>query len=147
MDTFKREHFARGHPGELFPTMIALSTDEATRLKADLAVRLGGMPTDEAQDILRDLIAEASVIPDVNATAPGFDLCSLVERLRLHRPEEVLINWRRFDDVDRMRLTDLCEHFADIWYPSSDDIEIIHSDRQWVIAVSHDGDMSYLTLV
>ncbi|GAB1344712.1 hypothetical protein [Gemmatimonas sp.] len=144
MDTFKREHFEKAHPGESFPPSTALSVDEAEQLKVDLAVRLGGMPTDAAQKIARDLVDEALVISGANATEPAFDLCGILDDLGLERPEDVLINWRHFDDVDRMRLTDLRDHFADIWYPSSDDIEIIHPSRRWVISVSHDGDVSYL---
>lgn len=110
-------------------------------MRADIAVRLGGLPSDDGQDVTRSLVDEASDVTDVNAGEPGFDLCRTIDALGLERSEEVLLNWRHFDNVDRIRLVDLCNYFSDIWYPSSDDIEIIHPERQWIVSVSHDGDV------
>jgi hypothetical protein len=75
----------------------------------------------------------------VNSLSDDFRLSQVLWRLRILPPEYVFVNWYRFDDVDEIKFADLESHFTDIWYPSSDDIEVFDSSLKWLIAVSHDG--------
>ena len=57
----------------------------------------------------------------------------------------MLINFCRFDDIDEMKLDDLNKYFYDIWYPVVEDIEIFDRECNWMILISHDGDVGYIS--
>lgn len=44
-----------------------------------------------------------------------------------------------------MKLDDLNKYFYDIWYPVAEDIEIFDRECNWMILISHDGDVGYIS--
>jgi hypothetical protein len=88
--------------------------------------------------LLEALWAAAEFVPDVDADN-GFDLRKLISARNLRPQEEVLLNWLRFDNMDRLAFSDLSQYFDDIWYPSSDDIDIFDDTLDWFVFIRHDG--------
>ena len=43
-------------------------------------------------------------------------------------------------------MKDLNKHFYDVWYPSSDDIELFDDTLDWIIFVRHYGGVQLLAL-
>ena len=95
--------------------------------------------------ILDTLVTAAKFLPDVNAEH-GFDFCDLISELGLKAREDLFVNWHRFDQIDKITALDFGEHFNNIWYPSSDDIEIFDADLEWFVLVRHDGYVSILDM-
>jgi hypothetical protein len=60
--------------------------------------------------------------------------------------ETIFLNWYRYDDVDEMRLADVTKFFEDIWYPSSDDLDIFDESLRWILSIRHDGEVKYVNL-
>ncbi len=81
-----------------------------------------------------------------NAEREDFDLHRVFQQLGLEIPRSVLVNWYRWDEVDEFQTTDLCRLFGDIWYPSSDDIDIADPALRWIVSVAHDGGVSVVRL-
>jgi hypothetical protein len=145
MDAVKVENFLREKPTADFPRFESLGTIESAHLRAAIAKRVGLAPDCEPQLILSTLIATAEALLDVNAEH-FFDFRDLILRLRLKACEDVFVNWNRFENIDKIAVSDLSENFADIWYPSSDDIEIFDASLEWFVLVRHDGLVSVLNL-
>ncbi len=80
-------------------------------------------------------------VPHSGARGEGFNLQSAIRELGMESATTVLLNWYRFDRIDRIALVDLSLYFVDIWYPGSDDIEIFDESCSWVLAVSHTGEL------
>jgi hypothetical protein len=145
MDAIKVENFLREKPTADFPRFTSLGTIECAHLRAAIAKQVGLAPESEPLAILRTLAATAESLPDVEAEN-GFNFRDLILRLHLKVLEDVFVNWRRFEIIDKIAISDLSEHFSDIWYPSSDDIEIFDASLKWFILIRHDGHVSVLDL-
>lgn len=61
-------------------------------------------------------------------------------------PEEVYVNWHQFDRVDRIGLHALSTNLTDIWYPKSDDIDVVDPAYRWVTSIGYDGEVYFLEL-
>src|SRR5690606_8615576 len=79
----------------------------------------------------------------ISSEADDFDLALLLEKLKITPQEKVYLNWYRFDKIDEMLFRDLCEHFGDIWYHSSDDLEIFDPSFAWIASIGHHGGITY----
>ncbi len=58
--------------------------------------------------------------------------------------DELFVQWRIFQEVDKFRRVDLEREFYSIWYPTSDDIEVFDGTLKWIVFVSHHGSISFL---
>ena len=56
--------------------------------------------------------------------------------------EKVLINWFRFDQIDKMKSDDVSQYFDDFWYPAADAIDIFDRSLTWIVSVGYSGDVS-----
>jgi hypothetical protein len=54
------------------------------------------------------------------------------------------INWMHFDVVDKMKTVDFIKYFEYIWYPSSDDIDVIDENLNWIMLIDHEGGVRLL---
>lgn len=144
MQTFKIENFKKSHPGKAFPSYISQSREKCAGFRRELASRLGVSPDATSADVLTRLHQLPSKRLGAVPGSGAVDLRGLLHDARIGLPDEVYVNWYRFDDVDRMALVELEEHFDDIWYPSSDDIEIFDDTLDWFLVVSHDGVITML---
>jgi hypothetical protein len=146
MDKLKIDHFAREHPADRFPPFRSLSPDDAALIRQHVARALGLPLISDARSLLQILGDRQTVLDKPNAEANGFDLKACLQSLGISASDRVFINWYRFDDIDEMKVDDLCTYFASIWYPSSDDIDVIDSKYSWILSVRHDGVLSVLRL-
>jgi hypothetical protein len=146
MDRFKLEHFYRNHPGRAFPAHSTLSVAESEVLRERLKTRCGLPRNASDLELTKRLVASATVLTNADPQGPDFDLATLLRQLNIRPGEEVLINWHRFDAVDRMQLTDLSTYFGDIWYPDADDLEILDDSCSWILVVPHSGNARLVVL-
>ena len=144
MDPHKITNFEAAHPGESFPAHRSLSEPECERLRAALAQTLGATDIRDGLALVRRLHECASTRLGTGPEDGPLDVRSLVESAGFGCASTVLLNWSRFDDIDEMALSDLSDRFDDIWYPSSDDIEVLDASLTWALAVDHGG---YVTLL
>jgi len=145
MDAIKVENFRRVSPTVEFPRFAHLSPKECARLRADIAERLNLDSRSDPLILLSTLRAAARPVPGLNAQN-GIELRTLISSRGFKPQADALVNWYRFDDIDRIALSDLSTHFGDIWYPSSDDIEILDESLDWFVFVRHDGAVDVLDL-
>jgi hypothetical protein len=142
MERFKIENFRRRDA--VFPWFRSLSADEAYAIRTRLRDRLAPEPDTNDLDLTRLVAAISVPLPGVSALDPGFRLARQVQ-LRGVTPEPiVLINWYRYDTIDEMRLDELSEWFADIWYPGADDIEVFDNSLQWILTIAHTGEVGFV---
>ncbi len=145
MDTFKRDNFQRLYPGRAFPSVEVMNPSACDEVRKEIAIRLGGGLAQTGADLVRDISGEAEPVPDVDAKH-GFDMLETLDRLGLDHAEYAFLNWRQFEELERIRLRDLSEYFSDIWYPDSDDLDVIDINCTWILSVRHDGLVSLLRL-
>jgi len=146
MDLFKKLRFEKEHPGIVFPTVIPLNDSEMREIRIRLATKVGFPPEVDNLALTHHIASVLSPVRRVNAEDPGFDLRQIFHTLRIQTPQRVYINWYRYDRIDQMQFDDLVTFFADLWYPSSDDIEILDSTLMWLLAIDHSGDIGYTRL-
>jgi len=145
MDSIKVQNFSRENPGIEFPPFTSLTPNDCARLRTAIAQRLGLNPESAPLLLLQTLQARALHFTGTNAE-DRFDLRNLISELGFRPSAEVLVNWQRFDEIDRIALSDLSRHFDDIWYPGSDDIEIFDESLDWLVLVRHDGVVTAMNL-
>ncbi len=76
----------------------------------------------------------------INQLAQLFTKCGIV-------PGPVLyLEWGPLREIDCFQMKDLNKHFYDVWYPSSDDIELFDDTLDWIIFVRHYGGVQLLAL-
>jgi hypothetical protein len=140
MQEFKRKHFEAAHPGTPYPRVETLSEGEATALRARIAERVK-CSADDGLALVQSLAARSVLVEGIAADSDDFHLLGTLWRFRVRPQPTVFINWYRFDNVDRIDVEDLSRHFGDIWYPSSDDIDILDDTCDWILSVGHSGDV------
>jgi hypothetical protein len=145
VDAIKIENFRRLNPTLEFPRFAHLSPVECSQLRIDIAKRLSIDSGSGPLVVLSTLRAAARPVFGVNAQN-GIELHTLILSQNFKPGAEVFINWYRFDDIDRIALPDLSKNFCDIWYPSSDDIEIFDASLDCFAVFCHDGAVHVLDL-
>jgi hypothetical protein len=143
MEPFKPKNFSSVNPGRSFPPFSELPPAEAVRVRETLSIAMRLPTTTSGLGLLEDLKEIANFVDSVRASDEGFVLKDLLGDLGLESTE-VLVNWDILEHIDRFRLDDLSNHFDDIWYPSSDDIELIDPLFRWVVMIDHEGFISWL---
>ena len=78
-----------------------------------------------------------------NANEENFDLKALFSKLNITAPNEICINFNKFESIDILHFDDLFKFFSDIWYPSLDDIEIFDINLSFIVLVRHYGAIYY----
>ena len=143
MESFKIEHFLKTHNGLLFPWHRSLTADETEVIQRRLLndAKIVSDTNTPNLDLVFYLVKKGEVHSDFNAQDKDFNLIAVLDNLEIRPQPNVFVNWYRFDKVDQIRLADLAQYFDDIWYPSSDDIDIFDEDLSWILSVSHDGEL------
>ncbi len=80
---------------------------------------------------------------NVNAEDDNFDWNKVFNRIGIPVPNEVFINFERFNSIDVFLFNDFCKYFGDIWYPAADDIEVFDATFNWIVSVKHYGLVHY----
>lgn len=142
MDEHKIQNFNNNYPNSAFPDFRTLSAVEAEHIRKSLRDKLGMHSGSTPLDIVIKLGDDSTVISGADADADDFSFKSAVLQAGIEPSKRVLINWYRFDVIDEIALDDLTNYFDDIWYPSSDDIEIFDNSISWMISIGHSGEMT-----
>jgi len=138
MDEFKKELFARHHPGKTFPTCCAMNENEMRDIRRILSAKLG-LSSDDGLALVQAVTLNVIMLQDQNAEDDQFNLRKVLTSAGVQSLATVCINWYRFDDIDRIALADLSQYFGDVWYPSSDQIEIFDQTLNWILSVADNG--------
>lgn len=136
MDEIKIKNFAAAHPNTDLPDVRHLEPEECKFLQGALATRIGLGGASTGLEILRALELKASDIPGVQPSPDDFVLADLLKQLHVEAGR-IFVNWSRFDDIDEMNAQEFSAIFHDLWYPSSDDIELFDRSLNWVLFIRH----------
>ncbi len=139
MDQIKVDNFVKENPDGTFPKYVALDKESCAEIRLSLSERLeidvssGSMVLVNAIDRLGEICGR------FNCDDDELDLKKTLSSLEIYWPEYVFINWYRYDDIDKVKFSDLANHFDDVWYPNVDDIDIFDETFTWVLSLTHYG--------
>ena len=140
MDQIKLENFRKEHGFEI-PIVRSLLPGECIKIRENL---LHKFSLNDIDDFFK--IDKFSKLDGFNADEENFDLKTAFSELGIAMPNEICINFNKFESIDILRFDDLSKFFSDIWYPSLDDIEIFDINLNWIISVRHYGVIYHFTL-
>lgn len=145
MELFKIKNFNNTHKTETFPPFMEMNNFEIYNIIHNVLTEFVEGNLVLNNQILLELIhSKATFIEGINAMDDDFKLKTFLINNHLDASKYCYVNWDIFDKIDKFKIEDLCNFFDDIWYPSSDDLEIISEDFKWIICISHFGGLSIL---
>lgn len=144
MDAIKIDNFGREHPNKDFPRFRSLSIASGNKIQKFLERKLGLSPDSSSLELVKELRANSSLIPDVHAESDTFNLRSTLLNEGIVPKGQMFINWYRFDQIDEISLDDLSTYFDDIWYPAADDIDIFDDSISWIMSIGYSGEVMIL---
>lgn len=142
MNTFKVENFKRENPKMDFPWYETLDITSLDTLKEKVSSALSLSKEFNFDELIALLRSFETFERDINASDADFNMLKLLESKNIKPNDTIYVNWYRFDEVDRMKVKELSKYFSDIWYPSSDDIEIFDDSYSWFTSISHSGEVT-----
>lgn len=137
MDQIKLENFRKEYGFEM-PIIRSLPAGECLKIRENL---LHKFSLDNIDEFF--MIDKFSRLDGFSADEANFDFKALFNKLNIATPNEICINFNKFESIDILHFDDLSKFFSDIWYPSLDDIEIFDINLNWIISVRHYGDIYY----
>ena len=140
MDQIKLENFRKEYGFEM-PIIRSLPYDECLKIRENLLQKFS---LDDIDEFFK--IDKFSKLDGFNADEANFDLKTTFGELGIATPNEICINFNKFESIDIFRFGDLDKFFSDIWYPSLDDIEIFDLNLNWIVSVRHYGGICYVIL-
>ncbi|WP_148801964.1 heat-shock protein [Campylobacter concisus] len=140
MDQIKLENFRKEYGFEM-PIFRSLPAGECLKIRENLLHKFSLNDVDEFFKI-----DKFSKLDGFNADEKNFDLKTAFSELSIATPNEICINFNKFENIDILRFDDLLNFFSDIWYPSLDDIEIFDINLSFIISVRHYGAIYHFTL-
>ena len=139
MDQIKLENFRKEHGFEM-PIIRSLSAGECLKIRENL---LHKFSLDDIDEFFK--IDKFSKLDGFNTDEENFDLKAVFRKLNIATPNEICINFNKFESIDILHFDDLSKIFSDIWYPSLDDIEIFDINLSFIISVRHYGAIYHFT--
>ena len=133
MDQIKLENFRKEYGFEM-PIVRSLSPGECLKIRENLLHKFSLNDIDEFFKI-----DKFNRLDGFNADEVNFDLKTAFSKLGIATPNEICINFNKFESIDILRFDDLSKFFSDIWYPSLDDIEIFDMNLSFIFSVRHYG--------
>jgi hypothetical protein len=146
METFKIENYEREHGAGTFLSFRHLTGDKANHVLGSLKRRLELPDEFDGNQVVRFINDKSVIVNGVDATREDFDLKQVLSQLKFNLADTVYLNWYRFDELDEVQTDGLCRVFKDIWYQSSDDLDIVDSNMNWLLSIAHHGVVSALSL-
>jgi len=137
MDQIKLENFRKEYGFDM-PVIRSLLPGECLKIRENL---LHKFSLDDVDEFFK--IDKFSRLDGFSADEENFDLKAVFGKLNIATPNEICINFNKFESIDILRFDDLSKFFSDIWYPSLDDIEIFDINLSFIISVRHYGDIYY----
>lgn len=139
MDQIKLENFRKEHGFEI-PIVRSLLPGECIKIRENL---LHKFSLNDIDDFFK--IDKFSKLDGFNADEVNFDLMTAFSELGIATPNEICINFNKFESIDILRFEDFSKFFSDIWYPSLDDIEIFDINLSFILSVRHYGAIYHFT--
>ena len=139
MDQIKLENFRKEHGFDM-PIIRNLPAGEYLKIRETL---LHKFSLDDIDEFFK--IDKFSRLDGFNADEENFDLKAVFRKLNIATPNEICINFNKFESIDILHFDDLSKFFSDIWYPSLDDIEIFDINLSFIFSVRHYGAIYYFT--
>ena len=139
MDQIKLENFRKEH-GFKMPIIRSLSAAECLEIRENLLHKFSLQNIDEFFKI-----DKFNKFDGFSADEENFDLKAVFRKLNIATPNEICINFNKFESIDILHFDDLSKFFSDIWYPSLDDIEIFDINLSFIFSVRHYGAIYYFT--
>ena len=140
MDQIKLENFRKEYGFDM-PVIRSLLPGECLKIRENL---LHKFSLDDVDEFFK--IDKFSRLDGFNADEENFDLKAVFGKLNIATPNEICINFNKFESIDILHFDDLSKFFSDIWYPSLDDIEIFDINLSFIFSVRHYGAIYYFTL-
>ena len=137
MDQIKLENFRKEYGFEM-PIIRSLSNDECLKIRENLLHKFSLNDIDEFFKI-----DKFNKLDGFNADEENFDLKTAFSKLSIATPNEICINFNKFENIDILHFDDLSKFFSDVWYPSLDDIEIFDINLSFIVLVRHYGAIYY----
>lgn len=138
MDQHKIENFLKANPGLAFPACQHLNESQAGAIRNSIAKSVDS-PELDGLSIVKRLYEISVEAGGLQVDDAAFSIGNLIHDLGVKFPENVYLNWYRFDDIDQISLTDLDRYFSELWYPGSDDLDIFDDSADWVVSITHYG--------
>lgn len=146
MEQFKIDHFVKENRGMSFPDFESLSESKNVEVRLRVCEAFGFPPNLVGAFLAEQIAKLQSNVEGVDAENEDFDLKGLTKLVGISVQENVFVNWHQFDKIDKLSFENLAKCFSDIWYPSSDDIDIFDSSFSWIISITHDGEIQIFQL-
>ena len=140
MDQIKLENFRKEYGFEM-PIIRSLPYDECIKIRENLLHKFSLNDIDEFFKI-----DKFNRLDDFNADEVNFNFKAAFSKLGIAAPNEICINFNKFESIDILHFDDLSKFFSDTWYPSLDDIEIFDINLSFIVSVRHYGAIYYFTL-
>ena len=140
MDQIKLENFRKEY-GIKMPIIRSLPAGECLKIRENL---LHKFSLDDIDEFFK--IDKFNKLDGFNAVEENFDIKTAFSELGIATPNEICINFNKFESIDILHFDDLSKFCSDIWYPSLDDIEIFDINLSFIISVRHYGAIYYFTL-
>ncbi len=135
MNDYKIEDFHRDHSGQPFPSFQKVELLEGLKFCAIYAKEVGLPKDTDPLIVLKHIAERATFIGHLNLQ--DFDLATLLraQSIDISFNQSVYVDWRHFDDIDQMLLSDMSQFFFDIWY--GEDISLFDSTLSWMMFIFH----------
>jgi len=138
VEAFKIEEFLKDNPGENFPQFKKLRPDESDNIRSVLAARLGMDTNTNPLQLFLSLLEVSRTLVDVDIDASDFSLASVVASFGVKPTQHAYIDWRRFEDIDCFKFSDLDNYFKPICTDYlGDDVCVFDDTLEWLIFVMH----------
>lgn len=138
MDEFKISLFEDEYKVS-FPCYKSLSDVECQNLLKFISNKY----TIPIENIEKELMLKQHFYETSNAL-DNFSLIDALAKLQIKPLKNVFVNWDDFKSIDVFNLDDLNKYFFDIWFPSSDDIDIFDESLNWILSIRHDGCINFV---
>jgi len=146
MEEFKLYNFMKDNEGTPFPPIVSLRSHECIELRSKVCSHLNLKQDIGGCELALTIDRLQTCLNEVRADDTSFDLEKVLRSIGVTSSKDVFVNWKHFEIIDMIELRDLSNNFYDIWYPSSDDIDIFDSSLAWILSVNHEGAIRYLFL-
>lgn len=146
MQSIKIQNFEQNNGSKKFPCFRSLSSSESHKILLNLLNRLKIEETKDTTNLVESIVKRGLLAEGWNLETNPEKFSDLFNCFNLKKSNMVWLNWGHFDCLDELSTGDLIEFFDDIWYPSSDDLDILDQNYQWLISVDHMGLVSILVI-
>lgn len=139
MEKFKIDNYIKENQGGSFPEYFTLDSRSCADIRELLSKKLGLDTSADGITLVNEVLRLGKNNEEFNGKGDDFNLKKVMYSIGMGLPEYVFINWYRYDNIDKMKFSDLANHFDDVWYPDVDDIDIFDETLSWVLSVTHYG--------